>query len=116
MHLRTVSQGILLSSSLSSWKFALLALLFAILQDHKLHQGTVTTTQAASNLNLSNALLCIAEPWVPQGFTSGWSIYYLDQEVVLNSLQESLGLSATHHATTSADIRVVEIPHQNKSL
>jgi len=31
-----------------------------ILQDHKLHQGMITTAQAASNLNLSNVLLCIS--------------------------------------------------------
>ena len=45
-----------------------------------------------------------------------WSIYYLDQEVVLNRLQESPGLPATCHVTILADIRVVEIPHQDKSL
>ena len=33
----------------------------SILQDHKLHQGRVTTAQAASNRHLSNALLCISE-------------------------------------------------------
>ena len=65
-----------------------------ILQDHKLHQGMVTAAQVARNLNLS--------------------IYYLDQKVV-NRLQESSGLSATCHATIPADIRVVEIPHQDRS-
>ena len=69
----------------------------------------VTTAQAASDLNLSNALLLISEHQVQQGFTSGLSIYYLDQEVVPNRLQESPGLSATHHATIPADIQVVEI-------
>ena len=66
-----------------------------ILQDQKLHQGTVTAAQVARNLNLS--------------------IYYLDQKVVLNRLQESLGLSATHRGTIPADIRVVEILHQEES-
>ena len=55
----------------------------------------VTAAQVARNLNLS--------------------IYYLDQKVVLNRLQESLGLSATHHGTIPADIRVVEILHQEES-
>jgi len=76
----------------------------------------VTTAQAASNLNVSNAFLFISEHQVQQGFTSGRSIYYLDQEVVLNRLQECPVLSATHHATIPADIWVVEIPHQDKSL
>jgi len=55
----------------------------------------VTAAQVACNLNLS--------------------IYYLDQKVVLNRLQESLGLSATHRGTIPADIRVVEILHQEES-
>jgi len=40
----------------------------------------------------------------------------MDQEFVLDRLQESPGLSATRHATIPADNRVVEIPHQDKSL
>ena len=53
----------------------------------------VTTAQTASNLNPFNALLCISEHQVQQGFTSGWSIYYLDQEVVLNRLLDCLSLA-----------------------
>ena len=75
----------------------------------------VTTAQAASNLNVSNAFLFTTEHQVQQGFTSVRSIYYLDQEVVLDRFQESPGLSATHHATIPADIWVLEIPHQDKS-
>ena len=75
----------------------------------------VTTAQAASNLNVSNAFLFTTEHQVQQGFTSVRSIYYLDQEVVLNRLQESPGWSATCQATIPADIRVAEIPHQDRS-
>ena len=70
----------------------------------------VTTAQAASILNLSTAVLCISEQQVQYGFTSGWSIYYLDQEVVLNRLQESRGLPPSCHATIPADIWVIETP------
>ena len=84
--------------------------------DGKLHQGMVTTAQAASNLNFSNAQLSFGELQVQQGFTSDRSVQCLDEEVILNGLQESPGLCATCRAAIPADIRVAEIPHQDKSL
>ena len=65
--------GIPLSSSLSRQNFALLNLwLLALLLarpaffkiTNSIHQVMLTTAQAASNLNLSNALLCIGEQQV----------------------------------------------------
>ena len=69
-----------------------------------------------SSSNFSSALFCIGEYQVQWGFTSGPPIYYLDQEVVLNRLHDSPGLSAPCCAAIPADIWVAEIFHQDKSL
>lgn len=59
---------------------------------HRLNQGMVITVQSAN-------LIFFAQ--------------YLDQKV-LSALQESLGLFAAPHAAFSANILVVEIPHQDE--
>ena len=65
-------------------------------QDHEFDLGMVTAAQAASNLNTFNDLLCIGEPQVQQCFTSGQSVQYLNQKVIINGFQEPPGSLAAH--------------------
>jgi len=76
----------------------------------------VAATQAASNLDVFNDLFHTGEHQVQQPFTSGWSVQYLNQKVIMNALQDSPGSLAAHHTVLSADIWVVEIRVQDKSL
>ena len=124
MPLRTVSQGIPISSSLSRWNFALLkhrvlTLLFARPAFFKITNYTKAWSlqprlpPVLTSLMLSSALVSTRS--CKTSARVGPSIY-LDQEVILDRLKESPGLSATRHATILTDIRVVEIPDQDKSL
>ncbi|KAK4827421.1 hypothetical protein QYF61_017859 [Mycteria americana] len=78
LSLRAVSQGILLTNSLKSWKFAflkfrVLTILLAcpISQDCELHQC------AASNLDITDELTCIGDHQVQYRIPSGRGVYYL---------------------------------------
>jgi len=46
----------------------------------------------------------------------GGAVFYLAQEVILDTFQEPPELPTAHHASFPADVRVVEFPQQDKSL
>jgi len=72
--------------------------------------------QAASNLDAFNDFLCIDEHQIQQCFTSGQSVQYLNQKVVVSELQGSPRSLAAHHIVFPADIHVVDIPHQDENV
>ena len=45
--------------------------------------------EAACDLNVFNHLLCMGEHQVQQCFTSGQSVQYLNQKLIIDGLQES---------------------------
>ncbi|KAK4819020.1 hypothetical protein QYF61_024136, partial [Mycteria americana] len=59
LSLRAVSQGVLLTNSLMSWKFA-----FLRFRDCELHQCMITAAQAASNLDVTDELTCVGDQQV----------------------------------------------------
>jgi len=81
LSLRTASQEIL-ANSLNSLKSTLCQA--HIPWDHKLNQGMVTAAQAASNLNAFNDILHNGKQHVQQHFTSGHSVQYLNQKIIVN--------------------------------
>ena len=90
MSLRTISQGVLLTNSLKSWKFAclkfrVLTLLFTWTQDGELHQCMITAAQAASSLDVTDELIWIGEHQVQYCILLCRSVNYLAQEVILNA-------------------------------
>ena len=76
----------------------------------------VPTAQAASNPDVTNQFICIGEQQVQYCILAGGAFNYLIEKVILNVLQESLGLHTAHHATFPADVWVVEVPEQNERL
>ena len=77
--------------------------------------GGVTTGQAASSPDVTNKSTCIGESEV-QHCISLVGLCYLAEEINLSAFQEPPGLPTAHHATFPADVRVVEITQQDKSL
>jgi len=57
----------------------------------------------------------VGEQQVQYSIPPGGAVYYLAQKVTLNIFQELLELPTTHCAFP-ADVRVVEVPQQDKSL
>jgi len=120
MTLRTASEEISSNNSLNSPKFTILkfrvlTLLFSRPTFLKTTNPTraATAAQAASDLNAFKSLLCIAEQ---QRFASGGPVQYLNQKVIINGLWETPELLAACHVVFQADIWVVGILYQNKSL
>lgn len=120
MTLGTASEEVSSSSSLSGpgfaiLKFRVLTLLFSRPTFLKTTNPTraATAAQAASDLNAFKSLLCIAEQ---QRFASGGPVQYLNQKVIINGLWETPELLAACHVVFQADIWVVGILYQNKSL
>jgi len=73
----------------------------------------VAATQAASNLNVlgfSNDLLCIGEHQVLRLFTSGQSVRYLNQKLIVIGPQELLG-SLRAFKLYEKSMRSVLFPH-----
>ncbi|KAK4828851.1 hypothetical protein QYF61_000908, partial [Mycteria americana] len=66
LSLRTISQGVLLTNSLKSWKFA-----FLKFRDCELHQCMITAAQAASNLDVIDELTCTGDHQVQYCIPSG---------------------------------------------
>ncbi|KAK4831174.1 LOW QUALITY PROTEIN: hypothetical protein QYF61_015644 [Mycteria americana] len=72
LSLRTISQGVLLTNSLKSWKFA-----FLKFRDCELHQCMITAAQTASNLDITDELTCIGDQQVQYRIPSRRDLYYL---------------------------------------
>lgn len=95
--MRTVSQSVLLTNSLKSWKlvslkFSILILLFAyfsIPQEHELHHSMIT--QTAFTPNVTDHFICIGEQCIASPLV-GPSITWL-KEVILSEFQDSLQLT-----------------------
>lgn len=77
--------------------------------------GGVTTGQAASSPDVTNKSTCTGESEV-QHCISLVGLCYLAEEINLSAFQEPPGLPTARHATIPADVRVVEITQQDKSL
>ncbi|KAK4813629.1 hypothetical protein QYF61_014389, partial [Mycteria americana] len=72
LSLRTISQGILLNNSLKSWKFAFLKFgVLTILLACPISLRTVNSTNAASNLDVTDELTCIGDHQVQYRIPSG---------------------------------------------
>lgn len=113
LSLRTVSQEILYNNFLTSLKFAILKFRVLTLPgNHKLNQGMIAVAQAVSSLNIFNDLMCICEHHVQQHIISGQSAQYLNQKVITNGLQETLGSLEAHHVFP-IDTMVAEILYQD---
>ena len=67
-------------------------------------------------MQVNNLLTCIGEQQVQYCIPSGGVAYYLAQELILLALQEPPGLPTACCATFPADVRVVEVLQQDKSL
>jgi len=69
----------------------------------------VAAAQAASNVDIFDDLFHIGEQLVQQRFTSGWSVHYLDQKVVINGFHEPSGPLAAHHVVFPTDVPMAEL-------
>ena len=112
-HLRTVSQGILLTNFLKSWnlaflKFSILIILFVCPISPKTVYSTIAwSLQPRQPPHISNQLnLCL---WAtgPVLHHSWWG-YYLAIEVILGGLQEPPGLPSAYCAAFPEDVWVVD--------
>ena len=120
LSLKTVSQGGLLKSwKLTFLKFSILMLLLVC----SISLDSVNSTIAWSWQPLQ--LLILISPDNSLGLVNNRSraaspsnggVYYLAQDITINEFQEPPGLSTAHSATFPADVRVVEVPRQDKSL
>ena len=73
-------------------------------------------TQADSNPDVTNQFPLIGVQQVQHCIPPGGAVYYLAQEVILNTFQEPPGLPTACCATFPADVGVVEVLQQDKSL
>ena len=85
--------------------------------DHKLNQGTVAAAQTASNLNLFDHLLCMAEHQVQQLLVASWSTPLVDLSKTCTRKSPLLGsrslldhLQLARHVCFPAGILVVKNP------
>ena len=74
----------------------------------------VAAAQAASNVDIFDDLFHTDEQQVQQRLTSGWSVHYLDQKVVISGFHEPSGPLAARCVVFPTDVRVVEVPHQDE--
>ena len=63
----------------------------------------VTTALAVSNSDVTNQFSCVGEQKVQYCILPGGAVYYLAQEVILNTFQEPPGLPIAHCATFPSD-------------
>jgi len=72
--------------------------------------------QAASSSDVTNKFIYSGEQQVQYCIPSGGAVNYLTQEVILGAFQEPPGLPIARFATFSADVWIVEVHQQDKSL
>ncbi|KAK4830752.1 hypothetical protein QYF61_013241 [Mycteria americana] len=89
LSLRTVSQGVLLTKSLKSWKFAFLKFrVLTILLTCPISLRTVNSTSATSNLDVADELTCIGDHQVQYRIPSDvWAPHYKRDIEVLERVQ-----------------------------
>ena len=87
-----VSQGVLLTNSVKSWKLTFLKCCILVLfclswisQEHELHHYMITTAQAASNPHVINQFAYTGEQQAQYCIVPGGAVYYLFQEVVFSA-------------------------------
>ncbi|GAB0184060.1 hypothetical protein GRJ2_000871300 [Grus japonensis] len=83
-------------------------------QDPELQHLMVTAAKAAFDLHVLSELLLAVEYEVQQSTTPHWLLYQLEEKVIINALQESPGLLMSCCVVPPADIRMVEVPHEDK--
>ncbi|GAB0180340.1 hypothetical protein GRJ2_000499300 [Grus japonensis] len=86
-------------------------------EDLELHHFMVTAAKAALELHIPHQPPPSPdENKVQHGTSPRWPLYHLEKEVIINAFQELPGLLMPCCVVPPADIRVVEVPHENQGL
>ena len=76
----------------------------------------VTAAKAAFELRTPHQLFLVGEDKVQHGTFSHGFLYYLEEEVVINTCQDPLQYLVHCCVTPPTDIVVVEVPHEYQCL
>ena len=86
------------------------------MQDREVHHCMVAAAEAALNLHILNQSLFVCQYKVQQHASPCWLPHYLHQKVIIDAVQQPPGLYVLGCVVFPADVRVVEVPHENQGL